>query len=59
MDELMRLYRTYAFDCPLTLEIREEDYQDCRNYRKTKEMLEKVAAEYGMWENQNLRNRTS
>ena len=59
MDELMRLYRTYAFDCPLTLEIREEDYQDCKNYRKTKEMLEKAAAEYGMWENQNLRNRTS
>lgn len=40
-DALLRLYRKYAYDCPLTLEIREEDYENCVNYRKTKAMLEK------------------
>lgn len=38
----MRLYETYGYDCPLTLEIREEDYQNCVNYRKTKQMLERI-----------------
>ncbi len=42
-EELIRLYRKYAYDCPLTLEIREENYQDCVNYRKTKKMLEEAA----------------
>ncbi|MDE7310347.1 MAG: hypothetical protein K2N87_01815 [Eubacterium sp.] len=38
----MRLYEKYGYDCPLTLEIREEDYQNCVNYRKTKQMLERI-----------------
>lgn len=42
VDELMRLYHKYAYDCPLTLEIREEDYQNCINYRRTKKMLNKA-----------------
>lgn len=39
VDALLKLYKRYAYDCPLTLEIRETDYRDCVNYRKTKEML--------------------
>ena len=32
--------RKYGYDCPLTLEIREEDYEDCVNYRNTKVLIE-------------------
>lgn len=39
VDELMRLYYQYAYHCPITLEIREDDYKDCVNYRRTKKML--------------------
>lgn len=35
----MRLYEKYEYNCPLTLEIREENYKDCVNYRKTKALL--------------------
>lgn len=38
--EMIRLYRKYAYHCPLTLEIREDNYKDCINYRQTKAMLE-------------------
>lgn len=38
----MRLYEKYAYDCPLTLEIREEDYNNCVNYKKTKAMLASI-----------------
>lgn len=44
IDKLMALYERYAYDCPLTLEIREEDYTDCKNYRQTKNMLNAVQA---------------
>ena len=40
VDHLLGLYRKYRYDCPLTLEIREEDYDDCVNYRNTKRMIE-------------------
>lgn len=39
VDELLGLYEKYAYHCPLTLEIREEDYTNCVNYRRTKDML--------------------
>ena len=40
VDALLGLYRKYQYDCPLTLEIREEDYSDCVNFRSTKKMIE-------------------
>lgn len=39
VEALLELYRKYQYDCPMTLEIREEDYRNCINYRKTKAML--------------------
>lgn len=39
VDALLDLYRKYGYSCPLTLEIREENYGDCKNYRKTKAMV--------------------
>lgn len=42
LDALMELYTKYAYKCPLTLEIREDDYRDCKNYRRTKAMLEHI-----------------
>ena len=44
VDELVRLYHKYAYHCPMTLEIREEDYKDCMNFRRTKKMLESCPA---------------
>ena len=40
VDGILDLYRKYGYDCPLTLEIREEDYEDCVNYRNTKALIE-------------------
>lgn len=40
VDGILGLYRRYGYDCPLTLEIREDDYEDCVNYRNTKRLVE-------------------
>lgn len=40
--ELLLLYEKYQYQCPLTLEIREKNYLDCRNYRKTKKLIEEA-----------------
>lgn len=40
VDDLLKLYKDYGYDCPLTIEIREDNYLDCVNYRKTKTMIE-------------------
>ena len=40
VDDLLGLYRKYRYNCPLTLEIREENYGDCVNFRSTKRMIE-------------------
>ncbi|MCM1232500.1 MAG: hypothetical protein NC489_20445 [Ruminococcus flavefaciens] len=40
VDHLLGLYRKYGYDCPLTLEIREDDYENCVNFRSTKKMIE-------------------
>lgn len=40
VDYLLELYRKYQYDCPLTLEIREDDYKNCVNFRKTKSLIE-------------------
>ena len=37
----MRFYDKYAYDCPLTLEIREADYKNCVNYRNTLALLDR------------------
>lgn len=41
VDYLLGLYRKYQYDCPLTLEIREEDYENCVNFRSTKMMIQR------------------
>ncbi|MCI9022034.1 MAG: hypothetical protein HFH32_15145 [Eubacterium sp.] len=40
LNRLLDLYREYGYDCPLTLEVREKDYLDCVNYRRTKVMIQ-------------------
>ncbi len=40
VDDFLALYRKYEFDCPLTLEIREENYENCVNFRTTKRLIE-------------------
>lgn len=44
VEVILKLYEKYRYQCPLTLEIREIDYQDCKNYRKTKRLIEEVCA---------------
>ena len=39
VDDLLGLYRKYHYDCPLTLEIREDDYENCVNFRSTKGLI--------------------
>jgi hypothetical protein len=46
VDGILDLYRKYQYNCPLTIEIREDDYKNCVNYRMTKGMIEE-------WENRN------
>uniref|UniRef100_N2AGD9 Xylose isomerase-like TIM barrel domain-containing protein n=1 Tax=Eubacterium plexicaudatum ASF492 TaxID=1235802 RepID=N2AGD9_9FIRM len=41
VDALLELYTKYEYGCPLTLEIREDNYRNCRNYRQTKAMLQR------------------
>ncbi len=48
VDYLLELYRKYQFDCPLTLEIREEDYEDCVNFRNAKRMIEESLQKKGV-----------
>lgn len=45
---LLALYEKYRYQCPLTLEIREEDYLDCKNYRKTMRLIEEAFAVAGV-----------
>lgn len=42
VEDILKLYEKYQYQCPLTLEIREDDYLDCKNYRKTKRLIEEV-----------------
>lgn len=42
VEALLTLYEKYQFNCPLTLEVREDNYLDCRNYRKTKSLIEEA-----------------
>lgn len=42
VKSMLDLYQKYQYQCPLTLEIQEEDYLDCVNYRKTKLLIEKT-----------------
>ena len=39
LDEILNLYKNYGFDCPLTLEINEPDYERYINYQATLETL--------------------
>lgn len=40
IDEVLSLYQKYQYTCPITIEIREDDYLDCKNYRKTKALVD-------------------
>lgn len=40
--DIFALYRKYRYQCPLTLEIREKNYLDCKNYRMTKKLIEEA-----------------
>ena len=42
VKELLSYYEKYHFTCPLTLEIREDDYNNCINYKETKERLDRL-----------------
>jgi hypothetical protein len=47
VDGILDLYRKYHYACPLTIEIREDDYRNCVNYRKTKGLIEDWANRNG------------
>ena len=40
VNKLLELYEKYQYRCPLTLEIREDDYLNCVNYKRTKKLIE-------------------
>ena len=42
VQTILNLYEKYKYHCPLTLEIREKNYLDCCNYRKTKKLIEEA-----------------
>lgn len=42
LQELLDLYEDYRFDCPVTIELREDDYLDYHNYRTTLATLESL-----------------
>ena len=39
---ILALYEKYQYHCPLTLEIREQNYSDCCNYCMTKNLIEEA-----------------
>ena len=39
---LLDLYKSNDLNCPITIEIAEEDYFDCKNYRHNRELLNKL-----------------
>lgn len=42
LEFVMKLYRKYNFNCPITIEVNEEDYTQYSNYKKTRELLDKL-----------------
>ena len=42
LEHIMKLYRKYNFSCPITIEVNEEDYSVYTNYKKTRELLDKL-----------------
>lgn len=58
VDHLLALYRKYRYDCPLTLEIREDDYKNCVNFRNTKRMIESNLKRNGEFANESDRDRS-
>lgn len=44
LQELLNLYDHYEFNCPVTLELREENYMDYQNYQLTYQTLQKLIA---------------
>lgn len=39
--QILELYRKYNYICPITLEVREDDYMVCDGYKTTKEVVDK------------------
>lgn len=44
LDNILRLYKKYNYTCPLTLEVREEDYLNCVNFIKTAKAVKEVSS---------------
>lgn len=42
--DIMKLYNKYEYNCPITIEVREEDYLNPINYLKTKENLLSISS---------------
>lgn len=42
LEEIISYYNLYGYDCPITLEIREDNYLICEGYKVTKETLREV-----------------
>lgn len=41
LKEVLDLYKEYHLDCPITLEVREDDYMDCKNYKQMVSLIKK------------------
>lgn len=46
LHHVIELYRKYEYNALMTLEVIEENYLNCKNFRKTKESLEYILQEY-------------
>jgi sugar phosphate isomerase/epimerase len=45
LRNILRLYRKYKYNCPMVIEVREEDYSDAKNYATTCQMIDMVLQE--------------
>ena len=45
MREIIGLYRKYQYICPITIEVKEDDYYDAKNFQQTRKVLLKVLSE--------------
>ena len=44
LQEIVRLYNKYLYDCPVTIEVKEDDYADAQNFLTTYKELQKIGA---------------
>ena len=41
LREVLDLYKEFQLDCPITLEVREDDYMNCTNYKQMVSLIKK------------------